>query len=259
MILEYLPLGNLQDQDAKLRITYQESFTILYQSLDALTSVHEEGIGHRDIKPENILVLSRDPLHIKLSDFGLSKDTDDLKTFCGTPLYKAPEIDETRGSMYYTKACDIWSLGVVVFQYAYGSLPHFEKGDNGLRWCNKIIESLNNWDSDTLGDFLSSAMVVREPKRRRSARYCWEQASKLDALSPNRCPTPTQASYSASDFLKRTSDLYASAASGTPTEATTYIRTSQATVDHDLIGYDSEEQEAEDQQSLADSSNEVSK
>ena len=144
--------------------------TILCQSLDALTSVHENGIVHRDIKPENILVQSRNPLHIKFADFGLSKATADLKTFCGTHLYAAPEIYTTPRGTYYKKACDIWSLGVVVFKYAYGALP--KSKSKGLRWCRKIIKQVNDRDSDGLIDFLSAAMLVIEPNRRLPAREC---------------------------------------------------------------------------------------
>ncbi len=129
MILEYLQLGNLEDQHKQQSITDQESFIILCQSLDALTFVHEDEIVHRDIKSENILVKSRSSLHIKLSDFDLSKTIVDLKTFCGTHLYAASEIYTNHRSTYYTKACDVWSLGVIVLKYAYEPLSDIRETD----------------------------------------------------------------------------------------------------------------------------------
>ncbi|KAG9230392.1 kinase-like domain-containing protein [Amylocarpus encephaloides] len=224
LILEYLPCGNLEDQHKYHRFSYQESLTILCQSLDALTSVHENDIVHRDIKPANILVLSRNPLHIKLGDFGVSKATADLQTFCGTPLYAAPEIYTTRRSEYYTKACDIWSLGVIVFNYAYGPLPEFYREDEGLAWCKIIIKQVNDWDSDDLVDFLSTAMLIIKPDDRLPARECWEQALQLSAPSQSRCPTLTQASYSVSDWLQEVSDPHRATPSATPTEVATFIR-----------------------------------
>lgn len=50
----------------------------------------------RDLKPENILLVSRDDdISIKITDFGMAKQTDDslkMKTYCGTPQYFAPEV-----------------------------------------------------------------------------------------------------------------------------------------------------------------------
>ncbi len=153
--------------------------------------MHEDGIVHRDFKPENILIQSRNPLQIKLSDFGSSKASLDLQTFCGTHIYAAPEIYTTHPATYYTKACDIWSLGVVVFEYAYGPLPTWHEDDVGLQWCQKIVNRLHDWDSDALVDLLSSAMLILEAGSRLGARACWEQALQI---SWNRCGTPTRAS-----------------------------------------------------------------
>ena len=55
---------------------------------------------------------------VKLSDFGLSKFVDSqsiMKTMCGTALYVAPEVLETKGLGSYTNKVDIWSLGVILF------------------------------------------------------------------------------------------------------------------------------------------------
>ena len=109
MILEYIPLRDLEGHT----FSDSDSVTILRQVLSALTYLHEleHPVVHRDIKPGNILVHSRQPLHVKLSDFGLSKEGNILQTFCGTHNYLAPEVYEN-GT--YTSAVDIWSLGVVV-------------------------------------------------------------------------------------------------------------------------------------------------
>jgi serine/threonine protein kinase len=149
-----------------------------------------EPIVHRDIKPANMLVHSRDPLHIKLSDFGLSRVSKDLTTCCGTALYLAPEVYK---SEKYTPVVDIWSLGVVVFQFAYG-LPTCDVY-SGRRWCRRIIEEVNDWDSEDLVDFLSTAMLVMDPKARRSAQDCYQEALRLPVPSQGRCLTPTPTSY----------------------------------------------------------------
>jgi serine/threonine protein kinase len=192
-VLEYLPFGNLKEQHGQRNLSEVEVLTILEQGASALSYLHEQRppIVHRDIKPENILVSSRSPLHIKLSDFGLAKASAYLETACGTVFYIAPEIARyyrrsSRG-LKYTCAVDIWSLGVVIFKYGYG-LPSVDC-EWGLPWCQKIIEALDGWDSDSLVEILSD-MLVMDPKRRLSAEECLQRALELKAPSRSAAPTP---------------------------------------------------------------------
>ena len=80
----------------------------------ALGHVHSLGIIYRDLKPENILLDGKG--HIKLVDFGLSKENYSLEegktySFCGTVEYMAPEVVARRG---HTQVCDWWSFGVLM-------------------------------------------------------------------------------------------------------------------------------------------------
>lgn len=198
LVLEYVPLGNLEDQHGLRKISDNEAVTTLQQGLSALVFLHEQSppIVHRDIKPENILVQSRDPFHIKLGDFGLSKADEDLKTICGTLTYLPPELakhyrSKSPPKLRYTHAVDIWSFGTVIYQYAY-SLPHPGSG-SGLAWCMRIVEELNDWESDDLIDLLSN-MVIVEARRRLSARACLERASQLDRLKHQSTSTQAMSS-----------------------------------------------------------------
>ena len=90
---------------------------------------------YRDLKPENILIGSDG--HIKLADFGLSKELEaDLfeaedrrktRTFsvCGTEQYMPPEIVNEKG---HNEMADWWSLGITLFELATGQ-PPFSAGD----------------------------------------------------------------------------------------------------------------------------------
>lgn len=198
LVLEYIPFGSLEDQHKEARISVEESFAILRQGLGVLRYLHEreDPIAHRDIKPSNILVQSRTPyLHIKLADFGFSKESQDyLRTYCGTRFYTAPEVHK---KVSYDTAVDIWSLGLVVFQYAHG-LPGCRISEfDGVKWTREIIQALEAAVITLycpLLVFLSKAMLVEDPESRYSAHRCWKQTWQLD-ISQFRCSTPTPASY----------------------------------------------------------------
>lgn len=92
---------------------------------------HGRDIVHRDIKPENILVMS-DDLHVKLADFGLAEIIEEesfITKLCGTPVYIAPEIVANPRHCQYTKAVDIWSLGVVLYTCLCGFTPFSKELD----------------------------------------------------------------------------------------------------------------------------------
>uniref|UniRef100_A0AAR2IJV8 Ribosomal protein S6 kinase n=1 Tax=Pygocentrus nattereri TaxID=42514 RepID=A0AAR2IJV8_PYGNA len=88
----------------------------------ALDHLHSLGIIYRDLKPENILLDEEG--HIKITDFGLSKEAIDhdkrAYSFCGTIEYMAPEVVNRRG---HTQSADWWSFGVLMFEMLTGSLP----------------------------------------------------------------------------------------------------------------------------------------
>ena len=198
LILEYVPYGNLEEQHIQRRFSNIEVWTILRQCLTALEFVHQKRIVHRDLKPENILVASRDPLHVKVADFGLAKEGSYMETVCGTDLYAPPEIAQYRGSNAprerYTRAVDIWSLGVVILRFGYG-LPGQGRG---LEWCKNVMDEANSWESESMIDFLRNYMIVWNPEQRYSAGACLDFLNGL-SMSQRYNVAPTPASYAEED------------------------------------------------------------
>lgn len=90
---------------------------------DALDYAHRHQVVHRDIKPSNILY-EPETDGVKVTDFGIARITDNSKTrtglVLGTPSFMAPEqIMGTR----VDGRCDIYALGVTLYQLLTGSLP----------------------------------------------------------------------------------------------------------------------------------------
>ncbi len=97
---------------------------------EGLAAAHRAGVIHRDVKPENIFVT--DSGEVKIIDFGIAKElTIDEQTarslgtqtgtIVGTPQYMSPE--QAFAEKDIDHRTDIWSLGLVLYEYASGVLP----------------------------------------------------------------------------------------------------------------------------------------
>jgi len=141
LVLEYCPGGEIFDilyyTD---RLSETAARTWFQQMIDGLDACHQMGIAHRDIKPQNIL-LDAD-FKVKITDFGLSKiiesDEDFLMrtTYVGTRGYQAPELINNKK---YTKACDIFSLGVIFF-IMHAGYPPFERAHKTDQWYSPLTK-----------------------------------------------------------------------------------------------------------------------
>jgi len=112
------------------RLSEAESRSIAVQLLETLRYVHDLDIVHRDLKLDNVMcVQSSQGKRAKLLDFSLAADTLDgpLTTACGTSYYAAPEVISCESSDGYSKQCDMWSLGVMLFVMLCGEMPFFSE------------------------------------------------------------------------------------------------------------------------------------
>ncbi|KAI1821185.1 hypothetical protein F4861DRAFT_484099 [Xylaria intraflava] len=127
IFLEYISggsIGSCLRRHGKFEEPVVRSLT--RQTLSGLAYLHREGILHRDLKADNIL-LDVDGT-CKISDFGISKKTDDIygndksNSMQGSVFWMAPEVIRSQGEGYSAKV-DIWSLGCVVLEMFAGRRP----------------------------------------------------------------------------------------------------------------------------------------
>src|SRR5262249_24672985 len=101
---------------------------IVRQLAQAMQEAHDKGIIHRDLKPANIMISGGS--HAVIMDFGLARQTrtpEEVRLtqsgyFLGTPAYMPPE--QINGEVEAMgPACDIYSLGVILYELLAGRLP----------------------------------------------------------------------------------------------------------------------------------------
>lgn len=127
IFLEYISGGSIGSCLRK-HGRFEESVvsSLTRQTLSGLAYLHREGILHRDLKADNIL-LDLDGT-CKISDFGISKKTDNIygndktNNMQGSVFWMAPEVIRSQGEGYSAKV-DIWSLGCVVLEMFAGRRP----------------------------------------------------------------------------------------------------------------------------------------
>lgn len=164
IILEYAPGGELYKQ-LTARGCFSEPLTARYiHDLSiALNYCHTKHVIHRDIKPENLLIGHKG--EIKIADFGWSvhAPTSRRTTLCGTLDYLPPEMVEGRE---HDSTVDIWSLGVLMYEFLVGN-PPFEA--NGYRATYRRISNIDLRFPPTVSlgarDLISRLLVKDQSKR----------------------------------------------------------------------------------------------
>mmetsp|Transcript_17191 Transcript_17191/g.28765 ORF Transcript_17191/g.28765 Transcript_17191/m.28765 type:complete len:656 (-) Transcript_17191:190-2157(-) len=201
LVMELVRGGDLFDRIIERgRYGEDDARIVMSQVLSAMQFMHDKNVAHRDMKPENILLQSRDSdVNVKITDFGLAKSTDDrggLKTYCGTPQYFAPEVQNQQtaagdSATTYGFAADMWSVGVVAFVLLTGDYPW--SSDHGVM-CQEIASCRVNFQkhaaiwaslSPAAKDFVQQ-LIVLEPRSRMTAaqaqRHPWLQAEERPLL-----------------------------------------------------------------------------
>lgn len=135
--MEHVPNGSLTKLLTGASLPSKLMFHIFDQILNAVEYLHTvHHIMHRDLKPENVMLDNQ--LNVKLVDFGFSKavpNEPEQGTACGSPAFVAPEVIKREE---YSFAADIWSIGIMLYMMATGTLPFHD--NNVVTLLKMVVE-----------------------------------------------------------------------------------------------------------------------
>ena len=125
IVTEYADGGDLNKKiEKQKKVPFAEAQILDYitQICLALQHIHKKKIIHRDLKSGNIFLMKSGI--VKLGDFGIAKGLqstwEKAKTLVGTPYFLAPEIITNKP---YDAKCDIWALGVLLYELMTFRMP----------------------------------------------------------------------------------------------------------------------------------------
>ena len=148
LAMEYLS-GESLDSVIKRENTLplDDALSVLNQVAASLQNAHDQGIVHRDIKPHNVMVLQRDPIQVKVIDFGIARvlegSTQNVQeqltssgVLIGTPHYMAPE--QIKGKEIDGRT-DTYALGMCMYRMLTGRTPF--RGSSAVEIvCQHLID-----------------------------------------------------------------------------------------------------------------------
>lgn len=137
----------------------------------ALGHLHANSVVYRDLKPENVLIDADG--HVKLADFGLSKEgilnvASGAYTFCGTPEYLAPEVLLRKG---HGTAVDWWSLGALLYEMLVGLPPWYSSNRKEMyQGITHGILTFPENKASPLARHVISLLLEKDPVKRLGSR-----------------------------------------------------------------------------------------
>ncbi|KAL2693999.1 Serine/threonine-protein kinase ark1 [[Neocosmospora] mangrovei] len=167
LILEFAGKGELYKHlRRENRFPEWKAAQYIAQVTSALQYLHRKHVIHRDIKPENILLGYHG--EIKMSDFGWSVHAPNnrRKTMCGTLDYLPPEmIKPGTSDNYYNEKVDLWSMGVLAYEFLVGEAPFEDTPIMTQRRIERADMTIPKWVSPEATDLIKRLLVLDPEKR----------------------------------------------------------------------------------------------
>ncbi len=191
IITEYCKLGTLYDLKKKKTFKENQTKFIIYQLLTAVQYLCSKNFIHTDINPMNILIDSsfkykgEEYYYIKILDFTYKSNSSKVKNLeINLPYYISPEILE----MDFNNKCDIWSIGIILYEMLHGYLPF--KGKDYEEVIYNIKNSNIYYDSNLVSQIglnLLKKMLVRNYEERLNANECLNHIwfERIEEIKPD--------------------------------------------------------------------------
>ncbi|MCL1989566.1 MAG: protein kinase [Defluviitaleaceae bacterium] len=172
IVMEYIRGKTLKDYLREIGpLTAEEAIYVMIQICQGVDQAHEQGIIHRDLKSQNIMI--DDELNVKIADFGIAlssneADMTQTNTIMGSVHYLAPEL--ARGSLA-TVASDIYSLGILLYEFLTGSVPF--KGEGAVNIALQHMENEIPSVGDTFADLSANYdyIIKKATEKKPAQRY----------------------------------------------------------------------------------------
>ncbi|CAK4632042.1 unnamed protein product [Aphanomyces euteiches] len=127
MVTEYMDKGDLRNflqATTPATLAWRDKLNVALSVGHALVYLHSLDLKviHSDLKSRNVLLNSA--MHAKLTDFGVSREFDDIETLTagvGTYRWMAPEVLQDG---HYTESADIYSFGVILAELSTHLIPY---------------------------------------------------------------------------------------------------------------------------------------
>ncbi|XP_070578198.1 ribosomal protein S6 kinase alpha-5-like [Ptychodera flava] len=237
IVLELCTGGELLDRlKKKKHFDEIEASRIMKKLVSAVKHMHDRGVVHRDLKPENLLFKDKsDDTELKIVDFGFARTKPDnnqpLTTPCFTLHYAAPEVlRQTSVQQHesgYDEACDLWSLGVILYTMLSGNVPFLKSRRGANDSASDIMQRIKEGDFTLKGEGwhnvsqqaknLIQGLLTVDPSKRLTMnelmRNEWIQGQKVFSSTPLMTPDVlSSSSASIQTAVKVTLDAFHKAA-----------------------------------------------
>jgi len=145
IVMEYVKDGSLKDlvyEEPKVELTSSLILALAKDIASGMAHLHMENVLHCDLACRNLLVQKQSGTYlIKISDFGLARTSEsglyDANQEAKFPIrWSAPEVLTARK---LSRAADVWSFGVVLWEMLEGKMPFWEMSNSEvmLHVCTK--------------------------------------------------------------------------------------------------------------------------